>query len=637
MTDEALLEYWAGNPSVEITHGHLRLAAPQSDVAVFEEGCVVLASSVPCYMSPPEFCDFVGAFAMETHRQFRHCRILHGHSPEEYLVAMWMASPELASGLIEKFDNVPYNALEAAICRLQRVVGCSQALLSAEEKGHSVPVVAQLAAAHPAASPAQGPVKTPSRSPLRSSPLATATELAQGAVPRKLFADAGELEGLDMDMRAAEELFVGLLPVAAAAPVLRSPRSPSRSPPPQVNSPRNWRKPDSQVVKCSVCLEPIESQPDTYQLSELGGGVPLTILCGHTFHARCLARWCDATCPVCRFQQHPYQVSCCDICGRSDALHICLVCGFIGCVGADDPLRGSTLVDDGASSAHAASGHAQQHFEATRHTYALEVHTQRVWDYAGNGYVHRLLMNSEDGKMVEHSAPSGAHFELRPEMPDDWAAQAAVGATSTGGLSRSGRHLAAAAGDTDGAKKTGKKQELLVSEFNSLLASQMTAQRRYYEEKQREQEKEQQISLAALMKKKSLAAAATEEMQGQLQHLALANGAAEEDIVKLAAQEDVMLRQLRALEGLNEKIAGEQRSYEAAQEDVRAQARQAKEKRSQEVQELQQQLKDLELYIQMQRRCERSHDAADLQGGVVVITESDTRGTGRGRRTRRRG
>jgi BRCA1-associated protein len=33
--------------------------------------------------------------------------------------------------------------------------------------------------------------------------------------------------------------------------------------------------------------------------------------------------------------------------------------------------------------------------------YALELETQRVWDYAGDGYVHRLIQNKADGKLVE--------------------------------------------------------------------------------------------------------------------------------------------------------------------------------------------------------------------------------------------
>ncbi len=50
-------------------------------------------------------------------------------------------------------------------------------------------------------------------------------------------------------------------------------------------------------------------------------------------------------------------------------------------------------------------GHAHGHYKATGHLYALEIETQRVWDYAGDGYVHRLVMNKEDGKMVEIFAP----------------------------------------------------------------------------------------------------------------------------------------------------------------------------------------------------------------------------------------
>lgn len=46
------------------------------------------------------------------------------------------------------------------------------------------------------------------------------------------------------------------------------------------------------------------------------------------------------------------------------------------------------------------AGHAQEHFSDSTHLYALEIETQRVWDYAGDGYVHRLLRNREDGKLV---------------------------------------------------------------------------------------------------------------------------------------------------------------------------------------------------------------------------------------------
>lgn len=41
------------------------------------------------------------------------------------------------------------------------------------------------------------------------------------------------------------------------------------------------------------------------------------------------------------------------------------------------------------------------HGRRSNHAYTLEVATQRVYDYAGEGYVHRLIQNKTDGKVVE--------------------------------------------------------------------------------------------------------------------------------------------------------------------------------------------------------------------------------------------
>jgi hypothetical protein len=41
------------------------------------------------------------------------------------------------------------------------------------------------------------------------------------------------------------------------------------------------------------------------------------------------------------------------------------------------------------------------HFQTTQHTYSMQVGSNRVWDYAGDNYVHRLLQNKADGKLVQ--------------------------------------------------------------------------------------------------------------------------------------------------------------------------------------------------------------------------------------------
>jgi len=119
-----------------------------------------------------------------------------------------------------------------------------------------------------------------------------------------------------------------------------------------------------EIPTCPVCLERLDS-------SESG---LLTVLCNHSFHCECLMRWKEESrCPVCRYCQQPSgSKSQCRVCGTTDGLWICLVCGHVGC---------GRYVDC----------HARDHYKQTMHTYALELESQRVWDYAGDGYVHRLI------------------------------------------------------------------------------------------------------------------------------------------------------------------------------------------------------------------------------------------------------
>ena len=49
--------------------------------------------------------------------------------------------------------------------------------------------------------------------------------------------------------------------------------------------------------------------------------------------------------------------------------------------------------------------HAETHWRDSGHGYALELESQRVWDYASDAYVHRLIRSKTDGKIVEVPAP----------------------------------------------------------------------------------------------------------------------------------------------------------------------------------------------------------------------------------------
>jgi len=117
-----------------------------------------------------------------------------------------------------------------------------------------------------------------------------------------------------------------------------------------------------------------------------GPGAVFTTLCNHTFHGRCLSQWGDS-CPVCRFNQQDVTSTCFDCpFDLATDLWLCITCGNIGC------------------GRYTEGKHALIHYRTTHHTYSMNVGSRQVWDYAGDGLVHRLLLRT-DGKLAETADP----------------------------------------------------------------------------------------------------------------------------------------------------------------------------------------------------------------------------------------
>lgn len=195
-----------------------------------------------------------------------------------------------------------------------------------------------------------------------------------------------------------------------------------------------------ELPTCPVCLERMD---DTTGL--------LTILCQHVFHCSCLEKWRGSGCPVCRYTQNSSmprrragdtmdddQEDVCSICGTDSNLWICLICGNIGCGRYDD-------------------AHAFSHYELTGHSYAMDIETQHVWDYVGDGYVHRLITNKADGKVVDLPAANSSGYDKEKDR--------------TGGMIGYGADMVPR-----------EKMEAMGNEYAYLLTSQLDSQRKYFEE-----------------------------------------------------------------------------------------------------------------------------------------------------------
>ena len=137
---------------------------------------------------------------------------------------------------------------------------------------------------------------------------------------------------------------------------------------------------------------------------------------------------------------------------------MCLICGHVGC-------------------GRYSGEHAHVHYEVSKHTYSMELDSQRVWDYAGDGYVHRLIQNKNDGKIVEFPHPHGITEE------DDSRIHTASSSS------------AASKGYSDNISKD--KLDEAALEYEYLLTSQLESQRDYYVDKMYEQDIQthEQVSL----------------------------------------------------------------------------------------------------------------------------------------------
>jgi len=86
----------------------------------------------------------------------------------------------------------------------------------------------------------------------------------------------------------------------------------------------------------------------------------------------------------------------CSKCDETRDLWICLVCGYVGC-------------------GRYTKEHAKDHFLETNHNYAMCLSDNKVWDYANDVFVHRLLQ-SNNFKQVELEEKDSKESEISKQM-----------------------------------------------------------------------------------------------------------------------------------------------------------------------------------------------------------------------------
>ncbi|KAI8456407.1 hypothetical protein BY996DRAFT_6430791 [Phakopsora pachyrhizi] len=325
-----------------------------------------------------------------------------------------------------------------------------------------------------------------------------------------------------------------------------------------------------ELPTCPVCLERMDSSVTGL----------MTNTCSHTFHCHCLSNWGDSRCPICRYSQsklfrssHPDQSECA-ACGSQANLWICLICGHVGC-------------------GRYQGGHAHRHFEESSHLYALELGSQRVWDYVSDNYVHRLIQTKSD-QIVELPALSSAVFDGR------------------GGP-----------GTNEAAHQS--KIEAISEEFGHLVASQLDSQRAFYEE-------EIDVFKSRIEKahlETELQRSRAEEFRNQVQRLEKISEGFE--VERQRERERMSRKSDKALE-LSKRFESELKEEKMMTEGMRVQLRAIEEERAREKQksakleaevaDLKDQVRDLMFFLEAQSKIQ-NEGGEELKGGSIEIKNNN--------------
>ncbi|KAL1902372.1 hypothetical protein Sste5346_001351 [Sporothrix stenoceras] len=569
------------------------------------DGTILCIPAVPSYMTPRDFLGFVGE---DWSRDVSHYRMIMTSRTNRYMVLIKFRDSKHAKAWRAAFDGRVLNSMESEICHVAFVKSIA--------------------------------IETPDSLGIRE-------RQNEVAGPTKVTA---VLHG-GTQSKSANDNRPSLPPHRL---------SHSGKEPASLSSLRPLPPPTANLIELPTCPVCLERMDDT-------AGI-MTILCQHVFHCTCLQTWKGSGCPVCRATNpsqmamalmgpggssdkigslggeagpssfgsaNPYDPSnpysqpfgaggvsnLCSVCDCPDDLWICLICGNVGC-------------------GRYKGGHAKEHWKETMHSFSLELETQHVWDYAGDMWVHRLIRDKGDGKIVELPGRSSGRDARRGGNRQGGDDDDEEGEGQNGGR-RNGRRRH---DDYDEDVVPRAKLDNIGLEYTHLLTSQLESQRVYFEEMvNKAADKASKAAAAA-----ESASAQTAEAMRELASLRAAHTTLAETTVP-ALERDVEREKRRAdkaaelARGLSKSLQDEKRVSEGLMVRIKHVQEQAAAHQEQlaaaqaEAAELRETNRDLTMFISGQEKlreleAEGQVAAGEVEGGTASVPEEKKKNKGKGRR-----
>lgn len=231
----------------------------------------------------------------------------------------------------------------------------------------------------------------------------------------------------------------------------------------------------------------------------------------------------------------------------------------------------------------------------------MDMTTQRVWDYATDGYVHRIVQNQKDGKFVELTPTSTQAPHAHDDDFDDYVPR--------------------------------EKLDNIGLEYTHLLTSQLESQRMYFEEiLERAADKASQAAQSAERATETSIKNAEQLATLQASHDTLAN----ETIPSLEKDRDRAARKAEKFEAMARKLEKEWREEKAMNESLMRRithlGNQLEAVKTEKV-ELEEQNRDLGFFISgMEKLKSVGVDEEDVREGTVSLPEIGEEARGKGKK-----
>ncbi|CAF4305681.1 unnamed protein product [Adineta steineri] len=224
----------------------------------------------------------------------------------------------------------------------------------------------------------------------------------------------------------------------------------------------------------------------------------------------------------------------------------------------------------------------------------MDLKRQHVWDYVGDNYVHRLIQNKSDGKLVELRGEGVNNYDI-----DDL---------------------------TENTSKSNTTQEKIDSmelEYTYLLTSQLESQRRFFEEKLQFVEDVTHEKLEELEQSNKLLKDHAQQLQTTLD--ALVKDKQQQEKRSSTKMTKIQLN-FDEEKLMNEQLRHNQNYFQTEVQKLKEEFDTAMKTKNQEIDELKDQLRDLMFFIDGQQKLKEITDLSvdELESSQVTVNSPTT-------------